>query len=191
MQKPGLELNPAQMAQGVRTFLEGMGVDVSDPELQDTPQRVVQAWQEEFLAGYALDPRTILQERFVAPEGGPVILTGLQFVSMCPHHLLPVSGEAHVAYVPRQEVVGLGRISTLVDCFTRRLSLQETATRQIAEALMQELGCEGAACVLSARQGCLSLRGARQTHATCTTAAYLGTFDQDQSLRTLFVRAWK
>jgi len=185
---PGLD--EAQMAEGIRQFLTGMGLSLDHPDLKDTPARVVQAWQAEFLAGYGMDPTRLLAVYFPSPGGGPVILTGLSFVSMCPHHLLPVSGVAHVAYLPGDEVVGLGRISSLVDCFTRRLVLQETSTRQIAETLMAELGCAGAACVLSARQGCLSLRGARQTHANCTTAVYLGAFEQDESLRTLFVRAW-
>lgn len=182
-------LNPAQLEAGIRLFLSGMGVDPRHPDLIDTPARVMQAWRDEFLAGYGLDPAVVLAERFPSPESGPVVVTGLQFVSVCPHHLLPFQGVAHVAYVPCGEVVGLSRLSKLVDCFARRLVLQETLTRQIPEALMQHLGCAGAACQITASHACMSLRGAKQFHASCTTLSTLGTFQDDAALRQFFLRA--
>ncbi len=177
------------MQEGIRRFLEGIGADPDDPNLATTPERVVQAWRDEFLIGYRMDPAAILSDRYPAAHQGPVIITQLRFISVCPHHLLPFSGQAHLAYLPTGGVVGLGRLSSLVDCFARRLVLQETLTHQIPQALIDHLGSTGAACVLVSNQTCMALRGARQEHNRCMTAVYLGDFQTDPNLQALFLKA--
>lgn len=174
---------------GVRLMLEGFGLDPTHPELLETPARVAQAWLDEFLSGYTQHPADSLRERFPDAGGGPVIVTQLHFVSVCPHHLLPYAGVAHLAYLPTSGVVGLSRLSKLVDSLARRLVLQETLTTQLAQALERHADSAGSACVLHARQGCVSLRGARQLHANATTACWTGAFAQDEALRLLFLRA--
>ena len=170
-------------------MLEGLGLDPQHPELLETPARVTQAWRDEFLSGYEQSPETPLKERFPDGGGGPVIVTHLHFISVCPHHLLPYAGVAHLAYLPTAGVVGLSRLSALVDCLARRLVLQETLTAQVAQALLIHADSAGSACVLQASQGCVSLRGARQLHAQATTAAWAGAFATDETLRLLFLSA--
>ncbi len=177
------------MQEGIALFLQGAGVDRTDPNLADTPQRVVRAWVDEFLCGYQMVPAEILQARFPAPGDGPVIVTNLKFVSVCPHHLLPYSGMAHVAYVPEDGVVGLSQLSRLIACHSRRLILQETLTLQVADSLMVHLGARGAACVFTSRQACMALRGVREDEHQCVTSIFLGAFEQDRSLQQLFIKA--
>ena len=150
---------------------------------------MVRAWVDEFLSGYRMEPGEILKRRFPAPGSGPVIMNNLKFVSVCPHHLLPYAGTAHVAYVPGDGVVGLSQLSRLIDCFSRRLVLQETLTQWIAEALMEHLASPGAACVLVSTQSCMALRGVRQDQHRCVTSAYRGTFEHDPGLRELLARS--
>ncbi len=177
------------MAEGIRLFLAGIGLDAGDPNLANTPRRVVRAWIDEFLSGYRMDPAEILDGRFPAPGSGPVIVTNLMFVSVCPHHLLPYSGTAHLAYLPGGDVVGLSQLSRLVDCFARRLVLQETLTQQIADAISQHLSAPGAACVLVSSQACMALRGVRQDQHRCVTSAYVGVFEHDSSLKELLIKS--
>jgi GTP cyclohydrolase I len=130
----------------VEALLRAAGRDpTADPDFAETPRRVAELWQREFLAGYAMDPAAILGDP-VLGEADPdvVVVGGLRFHSMCPHHLLPYRGVAHVAYLPRGKLVGFGRLAELVDCFTKRLTLQERATHQIADALCRHLGAGGA-----------------------------------------------
>ena len=106
------------MRRAVLSFLEASGLSPDDPELQETPARVAEAWARHFLDGYGRDPDTVLAERIPVPEGSRgelVVVTGLRFHSMCPHHLLPVEGRAHLAYVPGDHVVGFGRLAALLD----------------------------------------------------------------------------
>lgn len=176
----------AGMARAVGDFLRAAGLDLRDPHLEQTPERVAEAWLESFLDGYATTPEAALGERFAAPEGSAgelVIVTGLRFHSMCPHHLLPVSGRAHVAYMPAKEVVGFGRLSALVDCFAHRLILQEDLARNIARSLAQVLGSPATACILEAEQGCLRLRGDHQRDAVTHAEAYEGKLRKDGPLR--------
>src|SRR4029077_18784999 len=121
----------------VESLLRAAGLDPGrDPDLGETPRRVARQWEAEFLAGDAMDPAAILGDP-VLGEADPdvVVVGGLRFHAMCPHHLLPYRGVAHVAYLPNGKLVGFGRLAELVDCFTKRLTLQERATHQIAEAL--------------------------------------------------------
>jgi GTP cyclohydrolase I len=174
------------MQRAVRDFLRAAGLDEASPELKDTPARVTQGWLEEFLDGYRCTPEEALGPRYPAPAANArelVVVTGLRFHSMCPHHLLPWEGVAHVAYVPGKSVVGFGRIAQLLDSLAHRLVLQEVLARQMAHALVEQVPCLGAACIIEGRHGCLRLRGARQKDARTHTEAYEGVLTEDLELR--------
>ena len=175
------------MAGAVAAFLEAAGLPAGDPNLTRTPDRVAEAWASEFLAGYRTTPEEALGETFPAPRGGGsgelVVVTGLRFHSMCPHHLLPYAGVAHVAYVPKGRVAGFGRLSALVDCFAHRLILQEELAREVASALSRVLGSPATACVLEAEQSCLRLRHRGQVDAVTHAEAYEGRLQKDGPLR--------
>jgi GTP cyclohydrolase I len=174
------------MARAISEFLRAAGLDLRDPNLTETATRVTDAWADEFLDGYRTTPEAALGERFAAPpnsSGELVVVTNLRFHSMCPHHLMPYEGRAHVAYVPGRQVVGFGRLSALVDCFAHRLILQEDLARHVAESLAEVLGSPAAACIIEAKQGCLRLRGDEQTEAVTHSEAYEGRLRTDRELR--------
>jgi GTP cyclohydrolase IA len=176
----------------IEAWLRAAGLDPSaDPDLRETPRRVATLWQSEFLSGYGMDPASILGDPVVG-EADPdvVIVGGLRFHAMCPHHLMPYRGVAHVAYLPAGKLVGFGRLSELVDCFTRRLTLQERATHQIAEALGQHLGARGAGCVIEAEQLCLAIPGEKHDQSRVITSAFVGEMQQRPDVKANLL-AWK
>jgi GTP cyclohydrolase IA len=183
MKKP----DRARMERAVADFLDAAGVDrLKDPNLKQTPQRVVDAWLEEFIDGYEMKPSSLLEERFPAGKTARrqlVVITHLRFHSMCPHHLLPYTGVAHVAYLPGREVVGFGRLNAILETFSHRLTLQEEIARNVARTLAEELKSPGAACILEAEQTCLRLRGGHQRDAVTHAEAYEGVLKKDAALR--------
>lgn len=184
--RPAKAPDAEPMRRALRDFLEAAGLDLADPDLRETPARVVEAWIGEILDGYRTTPAEALGETYPAPEGSGadlVVVSGLRFHSMCPHHLLPVHGIAHVAYVPGERIVGFGRMGALVDCFAHRLILQEEIARQVARALVSVLGSPGAACVLDAEHGCMRIKGGRHVSARAHCEAYEGVLRTDRDLR--------
>jgi GTP cyclohydrolase I len=183
----GVKPDRVAMAAAIQEFLRAAGVPLSgDPNLVGTPERVAEAWAEEFLDGYARTPEEALGETFPAPPGSSgemVVVTDLRFQSMCPHHLLPLEGRAHVAYVPAKRVVGFGRLGALVDCFSHRLILQEDLAREVASSLARVLGSPATACIIEAEQACLRIRGDRQRDARTHSEAYEGQLRKDGALR--------
>ncbi|OJH38482.1 GTP cyclohydrolase I FolE [Cystobacter ferrugineus] len=175
------------MAVAIQDFLRAAGLSQeADPNLHETPERVAEAWATEFLDGYAQTPEEALGELIRAPRGSSgelVVVTDLRFQSMCPHHLLPVEGRAHVAYVPAKWVVGFGRLGTLVDCFAHRLILQEDMAREVAASLSRVLGSPATACIIEAEQACLRIRGPRQRDARTHAEAYEGLLRRDGAMR--------
>ncbi len=179
------------MSAAVAALLRAAGRDpADDPDLGQTPERVAKLWQEEFLAGYAMDPAKILGDPVVG-ETDPdvVIVSGLRFHAMCPHHLVPFRGVAHLAYIPAGKLAGFGRLADLVECFTKRLTLQERATHQIAEALWHGLGARGAGCVMEAEQMCLSLPGERHDQSGVLTSAFVGEMRERSDLKARLLAA--
>jgi GTP cyclohydrolase IA len=173
------------IAAAVAALLRAAGHDPSrDADLQQTPERVAKLWVEEFLSGYAMDPQKILGEPVVG-ERDPdvVIVSGLRFHAMCPHHLLPFRGVAHLAYIPAGKLAGFGRLADLVECFTKRLTLQERATHQIADAVWRGLGAHGAGCVMEAEQACLAMPGERHDRSSVVTAAFVGEMERRGDLK--------
>lgn len=176
------------MKKAVHAFLVAAGLDpTGDANLAQTPERVSEAWSSEFLDGYQRTAAEALGELYPAPPGSSgeelVVVTGLRFRSTCPHHLLPVEGRAHIAYVPRKFVVGFGRLSALVQVYAHRLILQEDLAREVALALAQVLKSPGTACLIEARQACLRLRGDEQDDAITHSEAYEGVLRRDKELR--------
>jgi GTP cyclohydrolase I len=177
----------AAMERAVRTFLQAAGLEVEGTHLEETPELVSRAWIQSFLDGYEKNPSEILKSTYPVPESsatpGMVILKNVPFHGMCPHHLLPFHGIAHVAYLPERLLASLSSLARLIDCFAHRLEIQETVTRQIAEAIDEHLGARGAFVVLDADQTCLTTRGIEKEGARTVTQHFTGTFLDESVLR--------
>lgn len=184
--KPDLK----KAAHAIERFLQALGHGPdSDPELRETGMRVAKAFSEDLLSGYSLSAKDILSECTHATTKGLVVLSDIPVTMMCPHHLLPATGVAHVGYVPGATVVGLGALGDLLDCFSRRLTLQEAVAEQVTTALMKHLGAKGAGCVIELSQACVVTRGARRHGARTTVTQFAGTLARDPSMRKAFVAA--
>ncbi|MDQ3033000.1 MAG: GTP cyclohydrolase I [Myxococcota bacterium] len=171
-------------SRAVEELLDALGVPVSsDPELAQTGRRVAEAFAHELLAGYAMDPAQILGESTGSAASGLVVVTGIATATMCPHHLLPASGVVHVGYLPGDRVVGLGALARLVDCYARRLILQEDLGQRIADALVEHLGARGAGAIVDLSQACVTARGVRQHGARAVTSAFAGSMARDAAAR--------
>ena len=175
----------------VRTLLEALGMRLErDPELLATPRLVAEAWSSELLVGYRMDPAAILADA-VGTSGATtssdvVAIRDIAVTVMCPHHLLPAPGVLHVAYAPAQKLAGLGAIARLVECFSRRLTLQEALVQNVADSLMQHLGARGAGCAAVLRPTCLTSRGARCHAARVTSLVARGTMRPGEPLHATF-----
>lgn len=162
-------------ARAIEEFLDAIGVPVeSDPELLGTGRRVAEAYVHDLICGYEQDPRAILADATGSEAPGLVVVTSIATTTTCPHHLLPAVGVAHVGYLPGSRVVGLGALARLVDCYSRRLVLQEDLGRSVARALVEHLGARAAGVVLDLQPTCLTARGDRRHGARAVTIAYDG-----------------
>ncbi|MEC7522338.1 MAG: GTP cyclohydrolase I [Myxococcota bacterium] len=171
-------------ARAIEAFLRAVGAPVGrDPELEGTGRRVAEAWAEDLLSGYADDPAEILADATASNAPGLVVVTDLATATMCPHHLMPAAGVVHVGYFPGERVVGFGALGRLVDCFARRLRLQEDLGRDIAEALVTHLGARGAGAVVDLAPTCMTARGDRRHASRATTLAFAGSMSEDPSLQ--------
>jgi GTP cyclohydrolase I len=167
------------MRKGVRLFLEGIGRHRLGREFDDTVARVTEAWSGELLRGYSEKPAEILKPLRARSRHGWVVARDLAFYSQCVHHLLPFFGRAHVAFLPARSLVGLSKLGRLVQCFARRLQIQEEMTDQILAALVKHLRPRGAAVVVEAQHLCMSARGARAHGGRILTAAFSGLLERD------------
>lgn len=175
----------ARIERGVREILLGLGEDPGRDGLLDTPSRVARAYRE-LVQGMREDASDHLGRVFAQEHSGDdlVMLRGIDFVSLCEHHMLPFTGVAHVAYLPSHgRVTGLSKLARTVDVFARRLQMQERLTAEIADALVNELDPRGVAVVVEAEHSCLRLRGARKDEARMLTTAFRGAMEHDRSLR--------
>ena len=183
------------MATAIRSFLETAGIDVSQPQLRDTPERVAQSWSQEFFDGYNADPSLILQDSFDADgepsesSSGLILAKDIPFHGLCPHHLLPLQGLAHIGYLPNGKLVPFSSLVRLLDCFAHRLDVQETVTKRVAEALMTHLGVRGAATLLESEQTCMTLRGVKRLGTRIVTSHFAGAFESRADLRSEFLRS--
>jgi GTP cyclohydrolase I len=180
---------------GVSDLLAFVGENPERDGLQDTPKRVVKAWAE-MTRGYKEDPAQILDRRFMQDDEGVtpyrdlVLLKGIEFVSLCEHHCLPFDGTAAIGYIPGDDgrIVGISKLARLLDCFARRLQVQERLTCQIADALQTHLKPLGVIVVVEASHSCMKMRGVGKQNSTLITSALRGVFDTDIAARSEALR---
>ena len=174
----------------VRTILAYVGEDPARPGLRRTPARFLGAY-EDWFSGYAVDPVALLGASFqqVDRYDRIVMLTNVDFESHCEHHVAPVIGRAHVAYLPDRRLAGISKLVRVVEAFTRRLIVQERLTADIARCIHQVLEPRGVAVVIEARHHCLTTRGVHRDNVRMTTSEMLGAFQDDDRLRAEFLGA--
>lgn len=174
--------------EAVRTLLRWSGDDPSREGLLDTPKRVVKAYDEWF-AGYGVDPVEILQRTFEETDGYDemVLLKDIRFESFCEHHMAPIIGVAHVAYLPENRVVGISKLARVIEVYAKRLQIQEKMTAQVANTFNEVLQPKGVAVVIEAAHQCMTTRGVHKPGVTMVTSRMLGAFRDDPSTRREFL----
>jgi GTP cyclohydrolase I len=184
MKKP----TEAEVHDAVRTMLAWAGDDPSREGLVETPKRVAEAYKE-FFAGYETDPEEILEKTFEEVEGYDemVLVKDIRVESHCEHHMLPIIGKAHVAYIPTNRVVGISKLARIVDVYGKRLQTQETMTAQIANAIQKVLKPKGVAVVIDAYHQCMSTRGVHKTESSTVTSSMKGVFNDNVRTRNEFL----
>lgn len=172
----------------VRTLLRWAGEDPDREGLQDTPKRVVRAYEELF-GGYNQSAEEILGTIFEEVSGynDPVLVKDIPFFSHCEHHMVPIVGKAHIAYLPDNRVVGLSKIPRVVDMFARRLQTQESITAQVANALYTHLKPRGVAVLIEAEHMCMAMRGVKKQGSATITATYRGSYENDAKAQANFL----
>jgi GTP cyclohydrolase I len=185
VEKPSSE----EAEEAVRTLIRWAGDNPLREGLIDTPSRVVRAYSEWF-AGYEQDPEKILTRTFeeVAGYSEMVTLRDIRFESYCEHHLAPIIGTVHVAYIPADRVVGISKIARLVDAFSKRLQVQEKMTSQIANTLQSGLNPLGTAVLVEGEHHCMCTRGVHKTNSTMISSAFTGHFLEKQELKNEFYK---
>ncbi len=170
-------------------ILKWIGEDPSREGLVETPKRVVKAFKEYF-HGYKEDAKKVLDKTFGDVEGysDMVVQKNISVQSHCEHHMAPIIGKAHVAYIPNERVVGLSKIARVVEIFSKRLQTQERLTVQIANALMDALDAKGVAVTIDSTHQCMTMRGIKKEQATTVTNFYLGKFKEDLSFQNRYLR---
>ena len=181
---------PSELAvnAAIYTLLAHIGDDPTRAGLQDTPDRVRQAWQF-WGSGYGVDPQTLLKTFEDGAEGADqmVVVRDIELYSHCEHHLAPFFGHAHVAYIPDQRIVGLSKIARIVEVFARRLQVQERLTNQIADALFEGLRPKGVGVVITAKHFCMCSRGVQKGEAITITSALRGDIKDEPACRSEFL----
>ena len=172
-----------------KTILAWMGEDPSREGLLETPKRVVKAYKEYF-AGYKEDTNKILDKTFGDVDGydDMVVQKNISVQSHCEHHMAPIIGKAHVAYIPKERVVGLSKLARVVEVFSKRLQTQERLTMQIAKTLMESLDAKGVAVTIDSTHQCMTMRGIKKEQASTVTNYYLGQFKDDLSYQNRYLR---
>ena len=172
-----------------KTILQWIGEDPRREGLLETPKRVVKAFKEYF-KGYKEDPNLVLDKTFGDVEGydDMVVQKNISVQSHCEHHMAPIIGKAHVAYIPRDRVVGLSKLARVVEVFSKRLQTQERLTMQIANTLMKSLDAKGVAVTIDSTHQCMTMRGIKKEQASTVTNYYLGQFKEDLSYQNRYLR---
>ena len=161
-------------------MLAALGEDIDREGLLETPKRVVKSW-DELYGGYSLSPEDILKKDFA--EGAcdqMIVLRDIEFNSTCEHHIIPIIGKAHVAYIPNGKVVGISKLARIVDAYARRLQIQEKMTEQIAEVIMNVLQPKGVGVMIEAQHMCMTSRGIKKPNVSMVTSALRGVFERDE-----------
>ena len=183
------KVSDLEAEEAFRTILKWMGEDPSREGLLETPKRVTKAFKEYF-AGYTEDANKILEKTFGDVEGydDMVVEKNISVTSHCEHHMAPIVGTAHVAYIPKERVVGLSKLARVVEVFSKRLQTQERLTMQIAQSLMSALDAKGVAVTIDAAHQCMTMRGIKKENATTVTNYFLGQFKEDLSIQNRYLR---
>ncbi len=181
------EMDLESIENATTALLKAIGEDPDREGLLKTPTRVARAYQE-IVSGYRVNPNELLNKAlFTVDYDEMVIVKGIEFYSMCEHHMLPFFGYAHVAYIPSNKVIGLSKIPRIVDMFARRLQVQERMTQQIANFIQESINPQGVAVVVEGKHLCMMMRGIRKQDSSMTTSAMLGTFRDNLSTRMEFL----
>lgn len=176
--------SPDEAKEAVRTLIRWAGDDPSREGLLDTPKRVIEAYRE-FFAGYDENPDDVLAKTFeeVADYDEIVLLKNMDFESHCEHHMVPIIGRAHIAYLPDKKVVGISKIARLLDVFAKRLQTQELMTKEIADTLERVLEPKGVCVIIDAKHECMTTRGVHKSNTTTVTSQMRGRFRSDPKSR--------
>ena len=183
------KVSDKEAEEAFKTILTWMGEDPSREGLLETPKRVVKAYKEYF-NGYSEDPNTILDKTFGDVEGydDMVVQKNVSVQSHCEHHMAPIIGIAHVAYIPNERVVGLSKLARVVEVFSKRLQTQERLTMQIAKTIMESLDAKGVAVTIDSTHQCMTMRGIKKETATTVTNYFLGQFKEDLGVQNRYLR---
>ena len=184
-----VKVSDKEAEEALRTILSWMGEDPNREGLLETPKRVIKAFKEYF-KGYQEDPSKILDKTFGDVDGydDMVVQKNISVQSHCEHHMAPIIGKAHVAYIPKERVVGLSKLAREVEVFSKRLQTQERLTMQIANTLMESLDAKGVAVTIDSTHQCMTMRGIKKEQATTVTNYYLGQFKEDLSYQNRYLR---
>ena len=189
LQRKNKQISDEKAEEAIKTIIEWIGEEPTREGLKSTPKRVVKAFKEYF-QGYNEDPAEYLRKTFTEVEGydDMVIEKNISIRSHCEHHMAPIVGVAHVAYIPLQKVVGLSKLARVVDAFSKRLQTQERLTMQIARTIMDTLQPRGVAVTIDASHQCMTNRGVRKENTTTVTNYFLGAFKDDLSFQNRYLR---
>ena len=184
-----IKVSDKEAEEAFRTILAWVGEDPSREGLLETPKRVMKAYKEYF-KGYQEDPSKILDKTFGDVDGydDMVVQKNISVQSHCEHHMAPIIGVAHVAYIPNKRVVGLSKLARVVEVYSKRLQTQERLTMQIANTLMESLDAKGVAVTIDSTHQCMTMRGIKKEQATTVTNYYLGQFKEDLSYQNRYLR---
>ena len=189
LQKKKPKISDEKAEEAIRTIIQWVGEDSNREGLLSTPKRVVKAFKEYF-KGYTEDPKQFLSKTFTEVEGydDMVIEKNISVQSHCEHHMAPIIGVAHVAYIPSEKVVGLSKLARVVEVFSKRLQTQERLTMQIAKTIMEVLKPRGVAVTIDAAHHCMTNRGIKKENTTTVTNYFLGAFKDDLSFQNRYLR---
>ena len=188
-EKISQEISDKEAEEAFVKIIKWIGEDPSREGLLETPKRAMKAFREYF-KGYTEDPKKVLEKTFGDVEGydDMVVQKNISVQSHCEHHMAPIVGVAHVAYIPNERIVGLSKLARVVEVFAKRLQTQERLTMQIAKTLMKALDAKGVAVSIDAAHQCMTMRGIKKEQATTVTNYYLGQFKEDLSYQNRYLR---
>ena len=183
------KISDKEAEEAFKTIITWMGEDPNREGLLETPKRVVKAFKEYF-KGYKEDPTQVLDKTFGDVENydDMVVQKNISVQSHCEHHMAPIIGKAHVAYIPKKRIVGLSKLARVVEVFSKRLQTQERLTMQIANTLMESLDAKGVAVTIDSTHQCMTMRGIKKEQASTVTNYYLGQFKEDLSYQNRYLR---
>jgi len=189
LQEKNQKISDQKAEEAIKTIIQWIGEDPEREGLKSTPKRVIRAFKEYF-QGYKEDPSNYLKKTFTEVEGydDMVIEKNISIRSHCEHHMAPIIGVAHVAYIPSKKVVGLSKLARVVEAFSKRLQTQERLTMQIAKTIMHVLQPRGVAVTIDAAHQCMTNRGVKKEKATTVTNYFLGAFKEDLSFQNRYLR---